>query len=155
MTPKPPMKLFSPKACVKIGQWNVRTMYETGKCAQVVSEMQRFNLDILGVSEMRWNGCGMKTTASAETILYSRKTDRDDYHEQGVGIILSRGANNSLMEWEPVSARFITARFSSKWRNVSVIQCYAPTNSSEEEIKEEFYEELQAVMDKVSNTSLL
>ena len=39
MTHKPPMKLPSPKACVKIGQWNVRTLFETGKCAQVVKEM--------------------------------------------------------------------------------------------------------------------
>ena len=39
MTAKPPMELLSPKACVKIGRWNVRTMYETGKCAQLVSEM--------------------------------------------------------------------------------------------------------------------
>ena len=58
MTPKPPMKLFSPKACEKIGQWNVRTMHETVKCAQVISQMKRFNLNILGISEMRWNRCG-------------------------------------------------------------------------------------------------
>ena len=53
MTHKPPMKLLSPKACVKIGQWNVRTLFETGKCAQVVKEMQRYGICILGVSEMR------------------------------------------------------------------------------------------------------
>ena len=57
MTPRAPMKLVSPNACVRIGQWNVRTMHETGKCAQAVSEMRRFNLDILSISEMRWNGC--------------------------------------------------------------------------------------------------
>ena len=33
MTLKPLMKLLSPKACVKIGQWNVRTTLEMGKCA--------------------------------------------------------------------------------------------------------------------------
>ena len=30
MTHKPTTKLLSPKACVKIRQWNVRTMFETG-----------------------------------------------------------------------------------------------------------------------------
>lgn len=103
MMPKLPMELLSTKACVKIGQWNVRTMYETGKCAQVVSEMQRFNLDILGINEM-WNGFGKMTIATGEAILHSWKSEELDHHEQGVGLMLSRRANNSLMECEPISA---------------------------------------------------
>ena len=47
------MKLLSPKACVKIEQWNVRALFETGKCAQVIKEIQRQGVSILGVSEMR------------------------------------------------------------------------------------------------------
>ena len=38
---------------MKIGQWNARTVFETGKCAKVVKEMQRYSISILGVSEMR------------------------------------------------------------------------------------------------------
>lgn len=34
MTAKPQIKLFAPKVNVRIGQWNVCTMFETGKCAQ-------------------------------------------------------------------------------------------------------------------------
>ena len=34
------MKMFSPKACVKIGHSNVSTIHETGKCEEVVSEIQ-------------------------------------------------------------------------------------------------------------------
>ena len=71
MTHKPPIKLLSPKACVKIGQWNVRTLFETGKCAQVVKEMQRYGISILGVSEMRWNSCGRLRIVTEETVLYS------------------------------------------------------------------------------------
>ena len=47
MTLKPPMKLLSPKACVKIGQWKVRTMLEMGKCAQVTKEMQRYCIQVV------------------------------------------------------------------------------------------------------------
>ena len=101
MTPRPPMKLFSPKACVKIEQWNVRTMRDIGKCAQVVSEMQRVNLDILVISEMRWNGCGKMTAATGETILYSGKSDEVGHHEQGVGLTFTRRENNILMEGSP------------------------------------------------------
>ena len=68
MTPKPPMKLLSPKSSVKIGQWNIRTMYEAGKCTQVIAEMRRYNISILGISEMRWNTCGRMTTGTGEMV---------------------------------------------------------------------------------------
>ena len=70
MTHKPPIKLLPPQACVKIGQWNVRTMFEAGKCAQVIKEMQRYGVSILGVIEMRWNSCGGLRIATGETVLY-------------------------------------------------------------------------------------
>ena len=37
---------------------------------------------------------------------------------------------------------------------MTVMQCYAPTNSNEEETKNEFNEELQAAMDKVSSRDI-
>ena len=33
------MKLLSPKSRLRLGTWNVRTMYEQGRCAQIVKEM--------------------------------------------------------------------------------------------------------------------
>ena len=148
MTPKPLMKLLSPKVCVKIGQWNVRTMFERGKCAQVVKEMRRYGISILGVSEMRWNSCVKMMTATGETVLYSGM-DEGERHERGVGLILSKDATQNLLEWEPVSERIIRARFNSRWQQVTVIQCYAPTNEASEETKDNFYEELQAVLEQV------
>ena len=55
----------------------------------------------------------------------------------------------SLIEWEPVSERIITARFTSKGRNITIILCYAPTNSAEFEEKETFYQHLQTVTQKL------
>ena len=46
------------KTKTKIGFWNVRTMYETGKLVQVTAEIRRYNLHVLGVSESRWIGSG-------------------------------------------------------------------------------------------------
>jgi hypothetical protein len=37
--------------------WNVRSMYE-GKLDTVREEMKRLNIDILGISEMKWMGKG-------------------------------------------------------------------------------------------------
>ncbi|GFR64686.1 endonuclease-reverse transcriptase [Elysia marginata] len=40
------------KTKTRIGFWNVRTMFETGKLAQVTSEMNRYHLHILGVGDL-------------------------------------------------------------------------------------------------------
>ena len=85
------MKLLSPKACMKIGQWNVRTRFETGKCAQVIKEMQQYGISILGVSEMRWNSCGRLRIATGETVLYSGMEEGEN-HVRGVGFILPKEA---------------------------------------------------------------
>ena len=80
----------------------------------------------------------------------------NDIHEMGVGFIyLTRDASTSLMEWETVTGRIVTARFHLCWHNVSVIQCYALTHTAELVAKEEFYEQLQAVMDKVPKRNII
>ncbi|CAH8512479.1 unnamed protein product [Heterobilharzia americana] len=61
--------------------------------------------------------------------------------------------SQALMQWEPISScRIMTARFNSKGRKVTIIQCqcYAPTNNAEQEKKEEFYRQLQSELDKTS-----
>ena len=40
-----------------IGTWNVRSIYQ-GKLEVVRQEMARVNVDILGISELKWTGMG-------------------------------------------------------------------------------------------------
>ena len=87
-------------------------------------------------------------TANGETVLYSGM-DEGENHERGVCLILFRDAAQSLIEWEPVLERIIRARFNSKWQQVTVMQCYAPTNKATEEVKDVFYEQLQVVLEEV------
>ena len=78
-------EILNAKTQTRLGFWNVRTMFETGKLAQVTSEMNRYNPHVLGVSESRWTGAGRQGTGTGETVLYS---DRDDnMHFEGVAII--------------------------------------------------------------------
>lgn len=155
-SPREPLRRMKsmpkPKELLKIGTWNVRTMYQIGKTRQITNEMDNYNLDILGISEARWTGFGKIKTVDDKTILYSGAEDK---HERGVALILGKKAVESLIGWEPISDRIIKARFFSKFIKMTIIQVYAPTNDSEESEKDHFYDQLQQSVDKVEKHDLL
>ena len=106
------MGAVSAKTTTLIGFWNVRTMYEQGRMAQVIAEMTRYKLDILGVSESRWTKSGRMKTTTGETVLYSGR--EDDLHHEWVAIIMKKGVEKYLMEWKPVKSRIIQARLKGR-----------------------------------------
>ena len=91
-------------------------------------------------------------TRDGSIILFSGK---DNVHSNGVALIARRHAARSLMEWEPISDRLIRARFASNYCNLTILQCYAPTNEAEEDIKDDFYEQLQCEVSKIPQHDML
>ena len=75
-------------------------------------------------------------------------------HEGGAAIMMNKRSAKSLIEWNPISKRFITARFYSQYRRVTVIQVYATHNERDEEDKEQFYTELQETLDGCSRNDI-
>jgi len=131
----------------------VRTLYQSGKLAQTISEMDRYQLDIMAVCESRWTGGGQRDLSSGHTILYSGRNDGQ--HLNGVALILSKKTKASLQEWEPMSERLLRARFNSKYTKLTVIVCYAPQEDKPEEEKDEFYYNLNSIIDKTSKHDML
>jgi hypothetical protein len=146
------MSWMDPKRVVNVGFWNVRTMYQTGKAAQIAQEFRRYKLDILGISECRWPGSGRIRLASGETIVYSGK---EEAHEGGVAVMLDEFAEKCLLEWKPVSDRIVKIRMDSRFAKTTVIVGYAPTNAADDEAKEIFYDQLQATVREVDRHDVL
>ena len=143
-------KVFSAKSVTKIASWNVRTLYQTGKLAQVLKEVKEYNLDVLGVCEMRWIGQG-KTIKDGITILHSGHSVD---HARGVGIFLKGEAAKALISWEPVSDRIITARLHCRHVKVSIIQAYAPTTVTDDQEKDAFYDRLLDTVNELPSHDL-
>ena len=135
--------LLRPNNSINVAAWNVRTMFEASRTAQIAKEMRQYNISILGISEARWTGSGKLTCNSGETIIYSGK---DQDHQSGVAVMMSKETAKTLIEWYPVNDRIIYARFDSKHIKLSVIQCYSPTNDASDEDEDAFYNQLQSVL---------
>ena len=95
----------------------------------------------------------MATVGTAQTLI--RRTAAVHIEEgapqaESVSLMLASEAHVALIGWEPVNSRFITAKFTTKKKEIrlNIIQCYAPTNDAEEEKKDDFYQQLKAVLDR-------
>ena len=67
------VNLCSKEEVLRIGTWNVRTMDRLGKLELSLEELDRINLNIVGLFETRWNGEGEFKPEDDSTIAYSGK----------------------------------------------------------------------------------
>lgn len=118
--------------------------------------MRTYGLAILGLGETRWTNAGHTRLTTGETLLYSGREEEDAPHMEGVALMLAKQAQKALIEWEPLGPRMIRATFKTSNAKIklNIVQCYAPTNDSKEQIKEEFYNKLQGVLGKFKSKDL-
>lgn len=139
------------KNAIKIATWNVRTMYQKGKIDNAIQEMKSMNVDILGISEMRWTDSG-KMRKNGYTVVFSGDGKE---HRNGVGFIIKDNIAKSLMGFWPISDRSILIKLEGKPFNISIIQIYAPTQDHGDEEVEAFYEEIEKAIKIVKSDEVL
>ncbi|GFN84567.1 LOW QUALITY PROTEIN: chemosensory receptor a [Plakobranchus ocellatus] len=122
----------------KIATWIVRSLHQKGKLENVVKEMERMKLNILGFAEVRWKGAGSMKLGS-KTLIYSR----GHTHERGVGILFDVTTAKSLGSWCPILDRVVVSKLIAKPLNLGIIQVYAPTSDSEDVQVEKCCEEIE------------
>ncbi|XP_041109767.1 craniofacial development protein 2-like [Polyodon spathula] len=127
-----------------IGTWNVRGM-NTGKLDIIKTEMERLNIDILGINELHWTGSGY-FNSNDYTVYYS---GNDNIRRNGVAIIANKKIAKTVQCFNAVNDRIMTARFHGKPRSLTILQVYAPTTDAKEEDIEKFYSDLQQAIDQV------
>ena len=143
--------LISPKKITSVGTWNVRTLMATGAVTMLLHELNRFRWDVIGIAETHWLGvqesvvCGCKIISSGRT----------EGHSSGVGLLLSRDAQQSLMSYNPVNDRILSARFQLFDGCVTICQIYAPTAEAEENIIDEFYKDLQQEVSRIPKKDMI
>ena len=133
-----------------IGTWNVRSMNQ-GKLEVVKQEMTRVNIDILGISELRWTGMG-EFNSDDHYIYYD---GQESLRRNGVAIIVNKRVQNAELGCNIKNDRMISVHFQGKPFNITVIQVYAPTNNAEEAEVGQFYKDLQDLLELTPKKDVL
>ena len=126
-------------------------MYD-GKLEIVIKELQNYNIDFLGNSEVRWKGRDNFYYRGNYTIYYS---GNNDDRNNGVGFFCSKKIANCVLGYNPVSDRIMTLRVQGHPINITIIQAYAPISTAEEEVSDCLYEQLQDVLNKTSKRDVV
>ena len=113
-----------------------------GKLEVVKQEMARVNIDILGISELKWTGMG-EFKSDDHYIYYC---GQESLRRNGVAIMGNKRGRNAVLGCNLKNDRMISVHFQGRSFNITVIQVYAPTSNAEEPEVEWFYEDLQDLL---------
>ena len=137
------------------------------KINYLVRELKRFRMDVVCVSETKWFGEDIYEV-DGFTVLHSGRGVPQSgdaiQHGEGVAIVLDPFIANAWKDsgsvWSAVSSRIVSARLRLCLRdslklNVTIISVYAPTHQAPAELRDQFYDDLQAVISLAPADDLL
>jgi len=113
--------------------------------------MARVNIDILGISELKWTGMG-EFNSDDHYIYYC---GQESLRRNGVTIIVNKRVQNAVLGCNLKIDRMISVRFQGKSFNITVTQVYAPTRNAEEAEVERFYEDLRDLVELTPKKDVL
>ena len=149
-TPSDRRKVQCCKEQYCIGTWNVRSMNQ-GKLEVVKQEMARLNVGIRGISELKWTGMG-EFNSDDHYIYYC---GQESLRRHGVAIMVNKRVRNAVLGCTLKKNKMISVHFQGKPLNIMVIQVYALTSDAEESDVEQFYEDLQDLLELTPQKDVL
>ncbi|XP_014662371.1 PREDICTED: uncharacterized protein LOC106805334 [Priapulus caudatus] len=146
-----------------VGFWNVRTLMDNPnadrperRTALVARELERYNIDIAALSETRLTNDQLTESGGGYTFFWSGRSE-EERREAGVGFAiknhlvlklssLPKGMNNRLMTLQ------LPLRLN---RTLTMVSAYGPTMTNPDNVKDKFYEELDALIAAVPKSNKL
>ena len=91
-----------------------------GKLEVVKLEMARMNIDILGISELKWTGMGEFNSDDHYIHYYGQESLR----RNGVALIVNKRIQNAVLGFNLKDDRMTSVHFQGKQFSITVIQVY-------------------------------
>ncbi len=140
---------------LNIGAWNVRTLLDRAEASRperrtaiVAKELERYNIDIAALSETRLADEGsLQEIGGGYTFFWKGKPQAED-RIHGVGFAIKSNLLKSISSLpNGINERLMKLRIPlNKARYATIVSAYAPTLTSSQEIKEQFYEDLDQLI---------
>ena len=121
-----------------MGTWNVRSINQ-GKLELVKQEMVRVNINIFGISELKW--MAMDEFNSDDHYIYN--CGHESHRRNGVALIINKSL--TVFGCNLKNDRMILFLFQGKTFNIIVIQVYTQTTKEAE--VDQFYEDLEDLLE--------
>ena len=122
-----------------------------GKLEVVKQEMARVNVDILGISELKWTGMG-EFNSDDHYIYYC---GQESLRRNEVAIMINKRVRNAVLVCNLKNDRMISVCFQGKLFNITVIQVYALTTNAEEAEVKRFYGDLEDLLELTPQKDVL
>ncbi|KAG2465922.1 CFDP2 protein, partial [Polypterus senegalus] len=130
---------------LRVGTLNVASM--TGNGRELADMMERRKVDILCVQETKWKGSKARWIGGGFRFFYHGVDGR----KNGVGVILKKQYVKSFLEVKRVSGRVMIMKLENGGVMMNVVSAYGPQVGCVIGEKEDFWSELDEVMNSVPN----
>ena len=114
-------------------------------------EMAIVNMDILGISELKWTGMG-EFNSDDHYIYYC---GQESLRRNGVAIMVNKRVRNAALGCNVKNDRMVSICFQGKAFDITVIQAHALTSNAEEAEVEWFCEDLQDLLELTPKKDVL
>ena len=114
-----------------------------GKLEVIKQGMVTVNIDILGISKLKWTGMG-EFNSDDHYIYYCRQ---ESLRRNAVAIIVNKRVQTEVLGCNLKNDRMISVHFQGKPFNITVIQVYALITNAEEAEVEQFNEDFQDLLE--------
>ena len=112
-----------------------------GKLEVFKQETVRLNINILGISELKWTGMG---NSHDHYIYYC---GQESLRRNRVAIMVNKRVRNAVLGCSLKNDRMISVHFQGKPLSITAIQVYVPTSNAEDAAVERFYEDPQDLLE--------
>jgi hypothetical protein len=107
---------------MRFGKWKARSLYRTGALKTVATEFGKYELDLVGVKEARWEKGG---TERAEGYTFFYGQGKGD-HQLGTGFLVHKVIVSAVRRVEFISDRMSCTILRGRWCSIIVLNMHAP-----------------------------